>query len=292
MNIADLSPVLQQDHHGICHHGIWIASNASEISYPAEGNSRCFQVENRSYWFEHRNNVISDLVGKHASSVGKSEIDFIDIGGGNGFVSARLTDDGHNVVLLEPGPDGALNAKTRRNVPHVICSTLQNAGIKANSFDAAGAFDVIEHIQDDSAFVAEIAKVVRPGGFFIAMVPAHVWLWSNEDVRAGHYRRYTTVSFEDLLRPFFNPIFVSYFFQPLVLPIWLLRVLPSRLRLGKGGSTVSDSSEHGANSGFITNMIRRILANERKNLLEGRRAFTGSSVLFVGRKLPEKISPK
>lgn len=76
MNIADLSPVLRQDQHGI-----WVSSHAAEISYPSDGNSRCFHVEDRSYWFEHRNNVISDAVRKHSRSVETEKLDFIDIGG-------------------------------------------------------------------------------------------------------------------------------------------------------------------------------------------------------------------
>lgn len=276
MNIADLSPALRQDQHGI-----WVSSHAAEISYPSDGNSRCFQVEDRSFWFEHRNNVISNAVRDYSRSVDR-KLDSIDIGGGNGLVSARLAADGQNVVLLEPGPEGALNAKTQRNLPNVICATLQDAKIQSASFDAAGAFDVIEHIEDDSAFVAKIATVVKPGGLFIATVPAHMWLWSNEDERAGHFCRYTKQSFVELLEPFFVPIFVTYLFRPLVLPILLLRALPSRVGLSKSSNTVSDSTEHGADRGFISCLLRQALSREASKVNNRRNIATGSTVFLFG----------
>jgi hypothetical protein len=33
--------------------------------------------------------------------------------------------------------------------------------------------------------------VLRPGGRLLVSVPAYQWAWSDHDVRAGHYRRYT-----------------------------------------------------------------------------------------------------
>lgn len=199
-------------------------------------------------------------------------------------MSARLAADGHDVVLLEPGPEGALNAKSQRNISDVICATLQDAQIKPGSFDAAGAFDVIEHIVDDRAFVAEVATVVKPGGLFIATVPAHKWLWSNEDERAGHFRRYTKRSFEELMTPFFEPTVVTYLFQPLVLPILLLRALPSRFGLSKNSNTVSDSTEHGADGGVISHLLRQALSKEAQKVKNGVVVTTGSTVFFVGKR--------
>ena len=33
-----------------------------EISYPEEGNEGCFEVEDQSFWFQHRNDCIRELV--------------------------------------------------------------------------------------------------------------------------------------------------------------------------------------------------------------------------------------
>ena len=54
-----------------------------------------------------------------------------------------------------------------------------------------GAFDVLEHIEEDTTVLAEVAKAVRPGGGFMATVPQHPALWSLQDEHAHHVRRYT-----------------------------------------------------------------------------------------------------
>ena len=42
--------------------GIFYAGNVGEISYPQEGNEACFQIEDQSFWFRHRNDCIRELV--------------------------------------------------------------------------------------------------------------------------------------------------------------------------------------------------------------------------------------
>ena len=53
------------------------------------------------------------------------------------------------------------------------------------------AFDVVEHCEDDARAVAELARVLTPGGRMLLSVPAYQWAWSDHDVQAGHHRRYT-----------------------------------------------------------------------------------------------------
>ena len=42
--------------------GIWYSTKRSEISYPKHGNEECFQVEDKSYWFVHRNKVLECVI--------------------------------------------------------------------------------------------------------------------------------------------------------------------------------------------------------------------------------------
>ena len=58
-------------------------------------------------------------------------------------------------------------------------------------FDVVGAFDVIEHIEDDRAVLAELGAAAAPAGGLLLTVPQHPFLWSEYDVRAGHLRRYS-----------------------------------------------------------------------------------------------------
>ena len=60
-----------------------------------------------------------------------------------------------------------------------------------STFDVVSAFDVVEHCADDARAVAELVRVLAPGGRMLLSVPAYQWAWSDHDVRAGHHRRYT-----------------------------------------------------------------------------------------------------
>ena len=46
-------------------------------------------------------------------------------------------------------------------------------GVPEQHYDLIGAFDVIEHIDDDHAAVASIATRLKPGGKLVITVPAH-----------------------------------------------------------------------------------------------------------------------
>jgi SAM-dependent methyltransferase len=59
-----------------------------------------------------------------------------------------------------------------------------------SAFDAVLALDVIEHVDDDQAVVTNLGRLVRPGGIFIATVPALPELYSEFDDVQGHRRRY------------------------------------------------------------------------------------------------------
>ncbi len=56
--------------------------------------------------------------------------------------------------------------------------------------DVVCAFEVIEHIEDDSAALAEWASRVTPGGRLILTTPSHPERFGPWDSRVGHWRRY------------------------------------------------------------------------------------------------------
>jgi len=59
------------------------------------------------------------------------------------------------------------------------------------AFDLAGAFEVLEHLDDDAAALASWVRWIRPGGHFLLSVPAHPERFGAADRYVGHVRRYT-----------------------------------------------------------------------------------------------------
>lgn len=65
--------------------------------------------------------------------------------------------------------------------------------------DIVTALDVIEHIKDDYQAVAEMARILKPGGVIVITVPAFQALWSDWDVALHHFRRYRRPGLRALL---------------------------------------------------------------------------------------------
>jgi 2-polyprenyl-3-methyl-5-hydroxy-6-metoxy-1,4-benzoquinol methylase len=262
--------------------GIWFATEQEAVSYPSEGNNQCFEIEDKSFWFQHRNACIVELV-KNFPPRGNGPIS--DVGGGNGFVAKGLMDAGWDVMLVEPGPAGARNAK-KRGLQHVICATTQAAGFKPGSMPAIGVFDVVEHIEDDVAFLRHLHHLLEPGGMLYLTVPAYNFLWSEADVSAGHYRRYTLRALEETLQAAgLQVTFGTYIFRVLPLTVFLFRSLPFRFGLRSAAAEPENAKRtHGTNEGILVQTMRRMLAPEANSIARAERMAFGGSCLVAARK--------
>jgi len=263
--------------------GIWCASAQEAVSYPVEGNDRCFEIEDKSFWFQHRNACIIELVKKFPPR-GNGPI--FDVGGGNGFVAKGLMDAGWDVVLVEPGPAGARNAKAR-GLQNVVCATTQAARFDPSCMPAIGVFDVVEHIGDDVAFLRHLHDLLEPGGMLYLTVPAYNFLWSSADVSAGHFRRYDLRTLRRKLEGAgLVPVFASYFFRFLPLSVFLFRSLPFRLGMGaKVADPERASRAHGTRDSLAVRIMRKLLVPETAIIRRGKTMCVGGSCLVAAEKV-------
>jgi len=260
--------------------GLWTARSVSEVSYPESGNDFCFAVEDSSFWFRHRNACILE-----AARLFPPPGTVFDVGGGNGFVACALQDAGWEVVLVEPGPRGAANA-LRRGVRHVVRAAMDDAGFLPGTIPAIGLFDVLEHIEDPHRFLASIKACLMPGGRIYITVPASQWLWSREDVDAGHFRRYSLPELSGTLRKAGLEVeFATHFFGFLPLPQLLWRVLPYRLGLASAPPSAERArAEHQASGSTVNRVLRVLTGRELRRLQRRRVSRFGGSCLAVARK--------
>ena len=258
--------------------GIWFSGKNGNIAYPAEGNRRCFAIENDSFWFQHRNKCI--LQAMRCFPPGGT---IFDIGAGNGYVSMGIKNSGFNVVAIEPGVHGALNAQTR-GLDYVICSRLEDAGFKPGIFPAAALFDILEHIEDDVGFLCKIKKMLIPGGRLYLTVPAYNFLWSVEDYNAGHFRRYTIKSLAKIFEyTGYKVEYMSYIFSILPLPIYAFRVVPGYIRKKSNIDPKRNLKKHSIKNGFSGGLLNRILKKELKILMNKKTIPFGGSCLIVAK---------
>lgn len=261
--------------------GVHYNDETSDLSYPEEGNDLYLAIEDNSYWFRHRNRVISEKVTSMIS-----EKVFLDIGGGNGYVARGLEKEGVETILIEPGRTGALNA-SRRGLNKVLCTTLDGAAIRKGTIPAAGIFDVLEHVEDDFGFLRKIWSLLREDGLLAITVPAFNILWSEEDIYAGHFRRYNMSKLVDLATKVgFKVEYSSYLFSFLPPLIYLIRVLPFKLRLRKSyDHAKSASRDHAEGRGLVRRIINSLLHWEFNRIASGRKMPFGSSCFIVLKKI-------
>lgn len=260
--------------------GILFAKKETEISYPKSGNENCFQIEENSFWFQHRNNCIIEAVKKHCP-----DNLFFDIGGGNGFIAKGLEDNGVSTVLVEPGIQGCLNAK-KRNLKNIVCSTLENASFKKGTIPAIGLFDVVEHIEKDTEFLKSTFHYLEENCLIFITVPAFNTLWSNEDIDAGHFRRYTLNELEGKLKTIgFSIEYSTYIFSVLTIVVFLFRTLPSKLGLNKNSNSFDKhKNEHQSKKGLLEKALNWIWKVELNKIRKGEKIPLGGSCFVIARK--------
>ena len=118
--------------------------------------------------------------------------DVLEIGPGEGAVACRLA-PGRAYTGVELS-DRTREITARRleglGAPGRLVASLEDLA-EEQRFDLVCAFEVIEHIEDDSAALAQWAGRVRPGGTLLVSTPSGPERMGAADEIAGHFRRYS-----------------------------------------------------------------------------------------------------
>ncbi len=146
------------------------------------------RLEREHWWFRGRRAVYLGLL-KEALGDSKPER-VLDVGAGVGGFLAELSEIGEQVIYTELDRGAALEA-TARGFKDGLQATAERLPLADGSVDLVCLFDVLEHLEADECALAEITRVLRPGGKLILSVPAHPWLFSRNDEVSGHVRRYS-----------------------------------------------------------------------------------------------------
>lgn len=185
------------------------------------------ELDDRHWWYKARRKIIADLIRRECNVPPGAQI--LELGCGTGHNLAMLSDFGHVEGLELDDEARALSEK--RLGRKVMSSPLPElADVQDRHYDLIGAFDVIEHIEDDSAALASVATKLKPTGKFIMTVPAHQWMWSAHDVVNHHKRRYSRGSLKRLIEG--SPLKLDRvgYFNSLLFPLAVAERAASKLR--------------------------------------------------------------
>lgn len=92
----------------------------------------------------------------------------LDVGAGTGAVSAILVAEGANVVALDNSADMLRAAQGTIPGLKTVVADAMELPFSDGAFDGATAGFCINHLPEPDRFLAECARVVRPGGFVLA----------------------------------------------------------------------------------------------------------------------------
>lgn len=171
--------------------------NEQDFGLDHELVSGLWEMENRHFWHSARNRWLAKALAAHALPAGAR---FLDVGCGSGAVAGFLHRAGFRVVGVDTAEP--LLRKAHERCPDVtfVVGRVEHLPIGGRPFDAVGAFDVLEHLDDPDALLGDALRYLKPGGLVIATVPGLRSLHSAIDDLSGHKRRYEPGELAELLR--------------------------------------------------------------------------------------------
>jgi SAM-dependent methyltransferase len=225
---------------------------APELAYanedfPAEGFELLYHAEEGHFWFTSRNRVIQHLFAKFTGADRAAEV--LEIGCGTGFVLKGLSEKFPKYRLQGSEIHLAGITFAQKRLPQVEFIQLDATRMPfENAFDAIGAFDVLEHIEQDETVMQQVGLALKSGGYFYISVPQYQWMWSVTDDVAYHKRRYHRAELrQKLARAGFEVLYMSSFVFTLFPFMALSRLLNQKKQ--------SQASESKANSEIAINPL-------------------------------------
>lgn len=234
-------------------------------------------VEAGNFWFQSRNRLLSRVMRRYFPQASN----ILEIGCGTGFVLANTR---------AAYPDARLSGSdifteglgfAQQRVPQAALFQMDATAIPfRDEFDLIGAFDVLEHIEDDAAALAQIHAACKQGGGVVFTVPQHPSLWSRMDEYAHHKRRYTRPELLEKMHAAGFRVRYATSFVSLLLPVmWLSRLLQ------RNAPPAEDGMDPGLKIHPLVNAaFGGVMAFERALLALGLTFPAGGSLLVVAEK--------
>ena len=181
------------------------------------------QVESDHWWFRGRRVLFGRLLRRLGIKPDSRVLDAGTSSGSNLRLLRDLNFTNYRGIEIS---DEAIAICRRKGLGPVEHGDICNIPFEGQSFDFVFATDVIEHVERDDAALAEVRRVLAPGGYCLLTVPAFPSLWGHQDVVSHHLRRYRAAKVLALVREAgLTPVSWYHFNYLLFLPIWCARQL-------------------------------------------------------------------
>ena len=236
------------------------------------------RLEAGHFWFRARNRLIIWALVKYCPEFRS----FLEIGCGTGYVLSGIANayPGAQLHGSEIFTAGLAFAAARQ--PTIDFMQMDGRCIPfAEEFDAIGAFDVLEHIEEDEQVLRQMHGALKSGGVILLTVPQHAWLWSPVDDYACHIRRYSAKEIHAKVEGAGFEILRSTSFVSSLLPA----MFASRLVQKVSSKKYADPTAELRISPWLNGLFEKMLDAELAMIRNDINLPVGGSRLIVARKI-------
>jgi len=211
------------------------------------------RVDQHWYYVAKGDALLQFLNGYRAREV-------LDIGAGSGFFSKKLLAAGfceHAICVDTAYRSERTEVHCDKHIEFVRSTDLVTQ-------DLILMMDVIEHVEDDVAFIRAYTDRMPESAMLLVTVPAFQFLWSGHDVFLGHKRRYTLSSLHQAIDKAGLEVIRSRYFFSILLPAICAIRLWGRLKLTSAG--FKPQSELRVHAPWMNSLLTTIHELERRTL--------------------------
>jgi SAM-dependent methyltransferase len=159
-----------------------------------------YELERSLWWYQGMREITASLLSNNLN--GRNNTRVLDVGCGTGFSMKWLREQLKTEAVF--GVDlfyEAAELWKLNDIHTAAVGSIEALPFPNSEFDLVTCFDVIYQLSNETAAqaVKEIARVLKPGGFFYIREPAYEWMRGSHDIVVATKHRFTRGRLKSLL---------------------------------------------------------------------------------------------